>query len=70
MEKVHNFLHPPVFPQDVLDFFEIGENGNLMIPPLDLILNFGTPPLRTKNISLKYLKLPKITLKLTYFWFN
>ena len=55
--KVHNFD----LPQDVLDFFEIGKNGNLMFPPLDLlwekfeirkILNFGNPP-QNKKQSLK-----------------
>ena len=64
VEKVHNFLDPPL-PQDVLDFFEFGKNSKSDDHPLYLIwekieiwkiLNFGNPPLEKKH-KLKTLKI-------------
>ena len=34
MEKVHNFLVPPLL-WDNLDFFNLEKMGNLMTPPLE-----------------------------------
>ena len=58
VEKVHNFLDPPL-PQDVLDFLNLGKIGNLMTPPtlyliwekfeIGKILNFGKPLLIKKR---------------------
>ena len=64
VEKVHNFLEPPL-PQDVLDFFEFGKNWKFG-PNLVKIWNwenfeFREPP-SEKNISLKHLKLPEKAL--------
>ena len=62
VEKVHNFLDPPL-PQDVLDFFEFGENWKFddLRPnwekfKIGKILNFGNTP-SEKNYKFKTLKI-------------
>ena len=64
VEKVHNFLDPPL-PQDVLDFFEFVKNSKFDDPPLYLIwerfeigktLNLLNPPSNMEH-KLKTLKI-------------
>ena len=76
-KKSKKFLDSP--RMDVLDFSELRKNWRFEAPPSDLIwekveigkiLNFGNPPPRKTNMSLKHLKLPKNNFKtnLSPFW--
>ena len=76
-QKVHNFLdHPP--PLGWFGLFKFGKNLKFAPPPplvpnLGKTLNwenfeFSEPPIKTRNISLKHLKLSKNHFKTNLFF--
>ena len=76
VEKVHNSLDPPS-PRMIWTFLNLGKFWNLTTPPLVPNLGkiwnwekveFSEPPLKTWNISLKHLKLPKNHFKTNLFF--
>ena len=64
MEKVHNFLDPPS-PRMIWTFLNLGKNWGKILNWENF--EFSGPPLKTWNLSLKHLKLPKNHFKTTLF---
>ena len=77
-EKVYNFLDPPPSPRVFWTLLNLGKIGSLTTPPplgpnLGKFWNwedfeFSEPPLKTRNISLKHLELPKNHFKYKFFY--